>query len=63
MSGVPGAETLDAYYGFYTLAMGRGEPRRAEAIMALLGATGFGDCRLLANALPSLTSIIAARAV
>lgn len=63
MSGVPGAETLDAYYGFYTLAMGRGEPRRAQAIMALLGAAGFGDCRLLANALPSLTSIIAARAV
>ncbi len=63
MSGAPGAETLDAYYGFYTLAMGRGEPRRAEAIMALLGAAGFGDCRLLANALPSLTSIIAARAV
>ena len=63
MSGVPGAETLDAYYGFYTLAMGRGEPRRAEAIMALLGAAGFGDCRLLANALPSLTSIIAAQAI
>ena len=28
MSGVKGAEPLDAYYGFYTLAMGRGEPRR-----------------------------------
>jgi demethylspheroidene O-methyltransferase len=63
MSGVRGAETLDAYYGFYTLAMGRGEPRRAEAIMALLGAAGFGECRLCANALPALTSIIAARAV
>lgn len=63
MSGVKGAEPLDAYYGFYTLAMGRGEPRRVEEIEALLRQSGFGDFRLLRNALPTLTSILAAKAV
>jgi demethylspheroidene O-methyltransferase len=63
MSGVKGAETLDAYYGFYTLAMGRGEPRRVEEIEALLRRAGFGEFKLLANALPTLTSILVAQAV
>lgn len=63
MSGVKGAEPLDAYYGFYTLAMGRGEPRRVEEIEALLRQSGFGGFRLLRNALPTLTSILVAKAV
>lgn len=63
MSGVKGAEPLDAYYGFYTLAMGRGEPRRVEEIEALLKQSGFGGFELLANALPTLTSILVAKAV
>lgn len=63
MSGVKGAEPLDAYYGFYTLAMGRGEPRRVEEIEALLALAGFGNFRLLRNALPTLTSILASKAV
>jgi demethylspheroidene O-methyltransferase len=63
MSGVKGAETLDAYYGFYTLAMGRGEPRRVDEIEALLRLAGFGHFRLLDNALPTLTSILVARAI
>jgi len=63
MSGVKGAEPLDAYYGFYTLAMGRGEPRRVEAIEALLRESGFGKFRLLRNALPALASILVAEAV
>ncbi|MGJ0506982.1 MAG: methyltransferase [Methylocystis sp.] len=63
MSGVAGAEPLDAYYGFYTLAMGRGEPRRVEEIEALLRQSGFGATRLLRNALPTLTSILVAKAV
>ncbi|MFO1102516.1 MAG: methyltransferase [Methylocystis sp.] len=63
MSGVKGAEPLDAYYGFYTLAMGRGEPRRVEDIEALLREAGFGDFRLLRNALPALASILVAKAV
>jgi demethylspheroidene O-methyltransferase len=63
MSGVKGAEPLDAYYGFYTLAMGRGEPRRVEEIEALLREAGFGKFRLLRNALPALASILVAEAV
>jgi demethylspheroidene O-methyltransferase len=63
MSGVRGAEPLDAYYGFYTLAMGRGEPRRVEEIEALLRQAGFGGFKLLSNALPTLTSILVAKAV
>jgi demethylspheroidene O-methyltransferase len=63
MSGVKGAEPLDAYYGFYTLAMGRGEPRRVEEIETLLRESGFGGFRLLRNALPTLTSILVAEAV
>ena len=63
MSGIKGAETLDAYYGFYTLAMGRGEPRRVEEIESLLRSADFGQFRLLDNALPTLASILVARAV
>jgi demethylspheroidene O-methyltransferase len=63
MSGVKGAEPLDAYYGFYTLAMGRGEPRRVDEIQALLARAGFGGFKLLGNALPTLTSILLARAI
>lgn len=63
MSGVEGAEPLDAYYGFYTLAMGRGEPRRVDEIEALLAQAGFGGFRLMHNALPTLTSILVAKAV
>ena len=61
MSGVKGAEPLDAYYGFYTLAMGRGEPRTVEEIGALLRQAGFAKVRLLNNPNPALTSIIVAR--
>jgi demethylspheroidene O-methyltransferase len=60
MSGVKGAEPLDAYYGFYTLAMGRGEPRTAAEIGALLGEVGFSHFRLLPNRMKVLTSVMAA---
>jgi demethylspheroidene O-methyltransferase len=63
MSGVKGAEPLDAYYGFYTLAMGRGEPRRVEEIEALLREAGFGNFRLARNPLPALASVLVAQAV
>ena len=63
MSGVKGAEPLDAYYGFYTLAMGRGEPRRVEEIEALLRQSGFGGFELRPTALPTLTSVLVAKAV
>ncbi len=61
MSGVRGAEPLDAYYGFYTLAMGRGEPRTVAEIGRLLRQAGFGRFRLLRNRMPILTSILVAR--
>jgi demethylspheroidene O-methyltransferase len=63
MSGVRGAETLEAYYGFYTLAMGRGTPRRVDEIKLLLKQSGFGGCKLIHNALPTLTSILEATAI
>ena len=61
MSGVRGAEPLDAYYGFYTLAMGRGEPRTVAEIGRLLRHAGFGRFRLLRNRMPILTSILVTR--
>jgi demethylspheroidene O-methyltransferase len=60
MSGVKGAEPLAAYYGFYTLAMGRGEPRSAAQIGELLRQAGFGRFRLLRNPMPLLTSALIA---
>jgi|GEM_PF-5428489 len=63
MSGVKGAEPLDAYYGFYTLAMGRGMPRRVDEINLLLTQSGFGAYKLIHNALPTLTSILEATAI
>ena len=60
MSGVRGAEPLDAYYGFYTLDMGRGQPRRADEIAALLARAGFARSALLPNANIALTSVLAA---
>ena len=61
MSGVGGAEPLDAYYGFYTLAMGRGEPRTVAEISRLLRQAGFSRFRHLRNRMPILTSILVAR--
>jgi demethylspheroidene O-methyltransferase len=61
MSDVSGAEPLDAYYGFYTLATGRGEPRTVAEIGRLLRQAGFGRFRLLRNQMTVLTSILVAR--
>jgi demethylspheroidene O-methyltransferase len=60
ISGAKGAEPLDAYYGFYTLAMGRGEPRTIAEIGALLRQAGFSRFRLLRNRMRILTSVIVA---
>jgi demethylspheroidene O-methyltransferase len=61
MSGVRCAEPLDAYYGFYALAKGRGEPRTVAEIGRLLRQAGFGRFRLLRNQMTVLTSILVAR--
>jgi demethylspheroidene O-methyltransferase len=62
ISGQKGAEPIDAYYAFYTLAMGRGEPRTFEEIAALLREAGFAEAKLLPARLPTATSVIVATA-
>jgi demethylspheroidene O-methyltransferase len=61
MSGTPGAEPAgDAYFGIYLLAMGRGRPRRAEELQAMLRAAGFAQSRLFATRTPLLTRVLVA---
>ena len=61
MSGTPGAEPAgDAYFGIYLLAMGRGRPRRAEELQAMLRAAGFAQSRLCATRTPLLTRVLVA---
>ena len=60
LSGAPGAEPLDAYYGFYTLAMGRGRPRSYEEIATLLRRAGFSKTRLARANLPVVASVVVA---
>jgi demethylspheroidene O-methyltransferase len=60
ISGHRAVAPLDAYYGFYTLAMGRGEPRTFEEIGALLREAGFRDARLIETRMPVAASVIAA---
>jgi demethylspheroidene O-methyltransferase len=62
ISDAKGAEALCAYYAFYTLAMGRGEPRRFAQIAALLKEAGFADVRLVETPLAAATSLIVAKA-
>jgi demethylspheroidene O-methyltransferase len=48
MSGSHGVEPMsDAYFGFYLLAMGSGQPRTTTELNALLNAAGFGRTQLL----------------
>ena len=64
MSGTPGAEAMrDAYFGFYLLAMGRGQARTAEQLTALLHACGFGKVRLLPTRIPLQVRMLVAEAV
>lgn len=62
MAATPGAQAMgDAYFGFYLLAMGRGQPRSAEQLTALLHNAGFVDVRLLPNRMPLQTRILLAK--
>jgi demethylspheroidene O-methyltransferase len=64
MSGTPGAEAMgDAYFGFYLLAMGRGQARTAEQLSALLRSSGFDNIRLLPTRIPLQVRLLTARAV
>ncbi len=62
MAGTPGAEAMgDAYFGFYLLAMGRGRPRSAAELRAMLKAAGFETVRAVPTHLPLQTQLLVAR--
>ena len=61
LAGIPGAETVGgAYFGFYFLAMGRGEARSFARLSHLISEAGFDDVRLLPTRIPLQTSVIVA---
>jgi demethylspheroidene O-methyltransferase len=63
MAQAAGAQAMgDAYFGFYLLAMGKGQPRSAAALTALLQQAGFGDVRRLRTKLPLQTGVLVATA-
>ncbi len=62
MAETRGAEAMgDAYFGFYLLAMGRGQPRSAERLRQMLDAAGFVSMRLVDTAQPLQTRLLLAR--
>jgi demethylspheroidene O-methyltransferase len=63
MAQAAGAQAMgDAYFGFYLLAMGKGQPRSAAALTALLQEAGFTDVRRLRTKLPLQAGVLVARA-
>jgi demethylspheroidene O-methyltransferase len=64
MRAAPGAAAVgDAYFGFYLLAMGRGQARAPDEIARLLKLSGFGAVRSLKTHRPILVGAMVARAV
>ena len=61
MAAVRGAETVEAYFAFYLLAMGQGRPRTARELQAFLYQAGFARVREVATARPLLTSLFIAQ--
>jgi len=63
MARTPGAHAMgDAYFGFYLLAMGRGQARSVADFRALLTAAGFVGFRPVATHLPLQAGVVVARA-
>jgi demethylspheroidene O-methyltransferase len=63
MAQTPGAHAMgDAYFGFYLLAMGRGEARSVDDMRRLLGLAGFQDIRPVKTRLPLQAGVVVARA-
>jgi demethylspheroidene O-methyltransferase len=61
MADTPGAEPVgDAYFGFYFLAMGRGQARSFAQIADLLSRAGFQNARHLPTRMPLQTSVVTA---
>lgn len=62
MSGAPGAETIsDAYFGLYLFAMGRGRPRSAEGIRALMIEAGLTEIRAVNTRRALMTQLVVGR--
>lgn len=62
MAGEKGAEAMgDAYFGLYLLAMGRGRPRTAAELSALLRAAGFTQVKRVPTRVPLQTGLLVAR--
>jgi demethylspheroidene O-methyltransferase len=63
MARTPGAHAMgDAYFGFYLLAMGRGQSRSAQDMVRLLAAAGFDGARAVPTRMPLQAGIVVARA-
>lgn len=63
LAGTRGFEAMgDAYFGFYLLAKGRGQPRNIAEITALLNAAGFSKIRLMPTRAQLQTSVVVASA-
>ncbi len=63
MAGTPGAEAMgDAYFGFYLMAMGKGRPRTAAQLGAMLHEAGFDRVRQPKTSMPLQTSLLVALA-
>lgn len=61
MAATPGAEAMgDAYFGFYLLAMGKGRPRTAAQLSALIEQAGFANVRLLPTRMPLQAQVLTA---
>jgi demethylspheroidene O-methyltransferase len=62
MRGLAGVEAVgDAYFGFYLLAMGRGEARSPAQLTALLEAAGFDRIKTVSTRRPILTGMMMAQ--
>jgi len=63
LADTPGAEAMGhAYFGFYLLAMGRGQPRSEARLRELLAEAGFARVRRLPTRLPLQASVLLAEA-
>jgi demethylspheroidene O-methyltransferase len=63
MAQAQGARAMgDAYFGFYLLAMGRGQPRSAQDLSLLLQQAGFKQVRSLRTRLPLQAGVMVATA-
>jgi demethylspheroidene O-methyltransferase len=61
MADTPGAQPMgDAYFGFYLLAMGRGRPRSAAQLTAMLLAAGFRHVRQVRTRMPLQVQVLVA---